>query len=288
MVEKAGVLTPEEADVLDVEEFHSPTLQAQAECPPYLISDTLAGVIHNSVVNDARAEDLEPLIVVEYLELYRWLREWEVGFDPAHLHVSEYVAGQVLQHLLEISFGDDLSLLDILGANILDPVGAHALHLMEGGVVSPVHSVLTVDVANAQERGVSLAHQGDLMDRGVGAEADLTGFVVGVRSSSANVIFGNAQFIEALLDFDKRLKVFEDAETLSGDLQVRDLCVYEEMLDLADQGVQRVPLHTVNLPLSQIQDLLRNIVIWVFLSLSRERTTLHRPICPDSTHAAPH
>ena len=105
-------------------------------------------------------------------------------------------------------------------------------------------------------------------------ETDLSGFVIGVRGPSANVVLGNAQFIEALLNFDEGLKVFEYAESLSWDVQIRDLSVDKKVLNLAYQGVQGVTLHSVDLSLSQIQDLLRDVVVWVFLALSGECATL--------------
>ena len=53
--DEASVLAPEEADVLDVEKFHGPAFQAEAECPTHFGLSVLAGIGHVSVMDDAGA-----------------------------------------------------------------------------------------------------------------------------------------------------------------------------------------------------------------------------------------
>jgi hypothetical protein len=51
LADEARVLAPEEPDVLDVEKLHSPTLQTQAEGPPYLMRYVFTSVGHDPVVD---------------------------------------------------------------------------------------------------------------------------------------------------------------------------------------------------------------------------------------------
>ena len=191
LVVEAWVLAPEQSDVLYVEEFHGPAFESEAERPADLGGGVFACVGHDSVVDDARAEDLQPVVVVEDLQLDRGLRKWEISWHPTHLHVPKDRTSQVLQYLLEISFSYDLSLGDIFRAYILDFVRADAFHLMERRVVRPIDRVLSVDVPHAQECRIALAtHQLDLMHASVRTQAYLCRFVVGICSSSADVILG--------------------------------------------------------------------------------------------------
>jgi hypothetical protein len=62
---------------------------------------------------------------------------------------------------------------------------------MERRVVRPIDRVLSVDVPHAQECRIALAtHQLDLMHASVRTQAYLCRFVVGICSSSADVILG--------------------------------------------------------------------------------------------------
>ena len=67
LADEAGIGTPEQTYVLDVKEFHSPTLETEAESPTDLLIDVLSTVGHDSVMDDAGAEDLQPLVVIVYL-----------------------------------------------------------------------------------------------------------------------------------------------------------------------------------------------------------------------------
>ena len=165
-------------------------------------------------MNDTRAKDLEPLVVVENLQLNGWLCEGEIGIDPAHLNISENVSSQIFKNLLEVSLRNNLGFFNILGTNFFDSIGAYTLHLMEGWVVSTVYSILAVHIAYAEERGVALSHQRDLMNRGMRAQTYLSRLVVCVRGPSAHVILRDAKLIKALLDLDQRVKILEDAELL--------------------------------------------------------------------------
>jgi hypothetical protein len=214
LAEEASVITPEQSNVLDVKHLHGPSLKTKTEGPADLIAYVLSRIGHDTVMNDSRAEHLEPLVVVENLQFGRGLCEGEIGLDPAHLNISENVPGQIFKNLLEVSLGNDLGFFDVLGTDLFDSIGAHTLHLMESGVVGTVYSVLPVHIAYAEERGVALSHQRDLMDRGMWTQAHVSRLVVGVRGPSARVIFRDAKEIKALLDLDQRVEIFEEAELL--------------------------------------------------------------------------
>ena len=165
-------------------------------------------------MNDTRAKHLEPLVVIEDLQLNGWLSEGEIGIDPAHLNISEYVSSQIFKDLLEVSLGNDLSFLNILGTNLFDSISADTLHLMKGGIVGTVYSILAVHITYAEERGVALSHQWYLMNRGMWTQTYLSRLVVRVRCPSAHVILRDAKLVKALLDLDQRVEILEQAELL--------------------------------------------------------------------------
>lgn len=149
LVEEASVITPEQSNVLDVKQLHGPSLKTKTEGPADLVTYVLTRVCHDTVVDDTRAENLEPLVVIENLQLDGGLCEREIGFDPAHLNISENVLSQIFKYLLEVSLGYDLGFLDIFCPNLFDSIGANTLHLMKGRVVSTVYSILPIHIAYA-------------------------------------------------------------------------------------------------------------------------------------------
>lgn len=79
--EEARILGPEEADVWDVEEEHGDAFEAEAESPADAMRDVRR--YEELLLDDAAAEDFEPVALPEYFEFPGRASEWEVGFDPA-------------------------------------------------------------------------------------------------------------------------------------------------------------------------------------------------------------
>lgn len=55
LADEAGILTPEEADILDIKKFHGPALQTQTESPANFVLDVFPSSVHNLVMDDAAA-----------------------------------------------------------------------------------------------------------------------------------------------------------------------------------------------------------------------------------------
>jgi len=107
-------------------------------------------------VDDSGPEDLQPVVIVKDLQLNRGLSEWEIGWDPSHLHVAKDCASQILQYLFEVSLGNNLSLLDVLCPDIFESVCTDTFHLVECRVVRAIDCVFAVDITNTQESIVVL------------------------------------------------------------------------------------------------------------------------------------
>ena len=100
-------------------------------------------------MNYTRPKNLKPFVIIENFQLYGGFCEGEIGIDPAHFNVAEYVPGQIFKNLLEVSFSNDLGFFNIFGSDLLDSISADTLHLMECRIVCAVYSVFTIDITNA-------------------------------------------------------------------------------------------------------------------------------------------
>jgi len=149
LIEEARISTPEQSDILYVKQFHGPSLKSETESPANFILNIFASVSHNAIVNNTWTENLKPLVVIENFQLDRGLREREIGIDPTHLNIAEYMSSQIFKYLLEVSFSNNLGFLDIFSTDFLDSIGANTLHLMECRIVSTINSVLTIDITDA-------------------------------------------------------------------------------------------------------------------------------------------
>jgi hypothetical protein len=69
LINEAGILTPEETDVIDIKELHGPALKSQAESPTNFILYVLASACHDLIVDDSTPKYFEPLIIIEDLQL---------------------------------------------------------------------------------------------------------------------------------------------------------------------------------------------------------------------------
>lgn len=67
LVDEAGVLTPEKANVINIKELHSPAFKAETKGPTDLSLKVLISVEHNSIMDNTRAKYLKPFIIIENL-----------------------------------------------------------------------------------------------------------------------------------------------------------------------------------------------------------------------------
>merc|ERR1712113_1183427 len=108
-------------------------------------------------MDDAAAEDLHPVPVVEDLELKRGLGEGEVLVDPSLFNLAEEMVAQPFESLLQVgghqlaSLGRQPFLSTHRTAHDRRVKELDALHLMEGGKVRRVDLVSAVHVASTQE-----------------------------------------------------------------------------------------------------------------------------------------
>ena len=58
LADESCILTPEQSDVLDVEELHSPAFQPKTECPSYFLLNVSSCSLHDLVMNDSRSQNL--------------------------------------------------------------------------------------------------------------------------------------------------------------------------------------------------------------------------------------
>ena len=69
LIQEARVLAPEESNVFDFKQLHSPSLQSETECPTALFGYVSVGILHDSIEDDSTTQDFEPLVVVKDLQL---------------------------------------------------------------------------------------------------------------------------------------------------------------------------------------------------------------------------
>ena len=142
--EEAQVVVEEEADVVDAVLEHGDSLDAHAERPASHGLGVVAHVPEHVRVHHARAEDLEPAVLLadpapaaaaeeaEHVHLGRRLGERKEGrAEPDARPRAEHLAGEQLERALEVAHGD-------VG------VDGEPLHLVEHGRVrdvgvAPVH-----------------------------------------------------------------------------------------------------------------------------------------------------
>mmetsp|Transcript_19792 Transcript_19792/g.59959 ORF Transcript_19792/g.59959 Transcript_19792/m.59959 type:complete len:250 (+) Transcript_19792:1089-1838(+) len=187
LAQEALVLRPEEADVRDVEEHHGQALEAEAKGPARLLR--AASAAEDVLLHHTAAEHLKPLVVVVDLKLEARLREGEVRVDPALLHRPEDGVHHTLERVLEIIL-DLLVTLHLVAAlgRLEVREHAHALHLVEHGVVRRINLIAAVHVAGAKERIVTILQQRRLVGAGVAAEHGLVIDVVGIRGRPGDVV----------------------------------------------------------------------------------------------------
>ena len=90
------------------------------------------------------------------------------------------------------------------------------------------------------------------MHRGMGPQTYFTRFVVSIGCPSAHMICGYPKLIEAILNLDEWIKIFEYLKLLLWQLQIRNLGIHEKVLDFSNQSRKRVPRDLINLSLSKI------------------------------------
>lgn len=92
LADKALVGRPEKANVRDAKQHHGEALEAEAKRPTDPVAGT--GTLDNLLLNDAAAQDFQPLILEENFQLPRGVGKGEVAIQPTHGHRPEQVLRQ--------------------------------------------------------------------------------------------------------------------------------------------------------------------------------------------------
>mmetsp|Transcript_28564 Transcript_28564/g.92253 ORF Transcript_28564/g.92253 Transcript_28564/m.92253 type:complete len:384 (-) Transcript_28564:83-1234(-) len=274
---EAHVFSPEEADVRDLEQDHGKALEAETEGPSLAVREL--ALLEHAGVNDAAAEHLHPVAIVENLELEGGLSEGEVLIDPSLLHGAEQVVAQALQRLLEV-VRNQLApgrLQPFIAGHraIADQSGveeADTLHLVEGGEVARIDLVPAVHITSAKEGFVASLHKRRLVGRGVRAQqhvirrgdltAARTGNVVSIGWQAARMVVGDQEVVEALLRGDDRVQCI-------GNLELDAIYCLKILLDLLLDDSERVVCLLVKPPADKVGNVRRDIVTCVSSDESR-------------------
>ena len=77
------------------------------------------------------------------------------------------MSSQITQSLFQVLSCYVLCIFNVCYTNFLEVKETNSLHLVENGIVSLIDSVLSIDIAHAEEVPVALLKQGYLVHRGV-------------------------------------------------------------------------------------------------------------------------
>ena len=99
---KATVVRPKESYIRNVKENHREPLQPEPERPAAAVLQAAVG--QDLLVDNAAAEDLQPLALEENLKLPGGFGEWKVIRGPACLDVTKERACQTIERPLHVLF----------------------------------------------------------------------------------------------------------------------------------------------------------------------------------------
>ena len=64
LTNESGISGPKLSNIIDVVQFHRPALKTQSKSPSYFLTNVSLASLHNFIMDDATAKNLEPLIIV--------------------------------------------------------------------------------------------------------------------------------------------------------------------------------------------------------------------------------
>ena len=138
----------------------------------------------------------------------------------------------------------------------------------------PINSILPINITNDKKSILSpikLAtplHYWNLMNRGVWSQAMFGICIECIGRCPRNMILWNKQLIKARIRSHQRREVLIDPKLLILNYNIRNLLILKKVRNLINQNPNRMIWHLINLPLRQIPNRLRNVIVRVLLSFA--------------------